>query len=86
LLIFIKAPVAGGVKTRLMPVLAAEQFVVFHRRLVQHCLQAVASLQYCCQELWVGSYHDWWLELASELEQLSPQLTRGLKVPNLDQR
>jgi rSAM/selenodomain-associated transferase 1 len=53
LVVLAKAPVAGAVKTRLIPALGAEGAAALHRKLVRHALQtAVASalgpVELCC--------------------------------------
>ena len=65
LLVFAKAPVAGQVKTRLQPRFTPQQSVAIHRRLVEHCLATVSNLADTSIELWVGSGHPWWAELAA---------------------
>ena len=59
LMIFTKAPVAGEVKTRLLPFLSAEQAAALHRQLVSHCLKKLTcSNSYRC-ELWVSGAYEW---------------------------
>lgn len=64
LLIFAKAPIPGEVKTRLQPHLSPELSADFHRRLVEHCLRVASTVDEVSVELWVGSEHVWWSELA----------------------
>ena len=52
-MLFAKAPVAGAVKTRLIPVLGAESAARLHRRMVVRALQtltaaAVGPVELCC--------------------------------------
>jgi rSAM/selenodomain-associated transferase 1 len=65
LLVFAKAPLAGEVKTRLQPRFTPQQSAAIHRRLVEHCLATVSTLADTVIELWVGSEHPWWAELAA---------------------
>lgn len=51
LLIFCKAPIAGQVKTRLMPALSAEQAAAVHRHLTLMTLQRAFQLPLCAVEL-----------------------------------
>lgn len=60
LIIFAKAPVAGEVKTRLQPLLSAEQAMQVHRLLVEHCITMAQTPALPSIELWVGSPHPWW--------------------------
>jgi rSAM/selenodomain-associated transferase 1 len=64
LIVFAKAPIAGEVKTRLTPFLTAESAAQLHKNLVEHTLVTVTSIENCSVELWVGSDHLWWGELA----------------------
>lgn len=70
LLLFAKAPVAGRVKTRLQPALAAAQSVLLHRLLVEHTLSIVTALRRSAVrlelELWVDQPHPWWQQLQRE--------------------
>lgn len=50
--VFCKAPLAGTVKTRLMPQLSAEQAADVHRRLAQRTLELVCSTHLCPVQLW----------------------------------
>ena len=43
ILIFAKAPIAGQVKTRMLPVLSAEQAAVLHRQLVIDTVATVTA-------------------------------------------
>jgi rSAM/selenodomain-associated transferase 1 len=65
LLVFAKAPLAGEVKTRLQPQFTPQQSAAIHRCLVEHCLATVNTLADTVIELWVGSEHPWWAELAA---------------------
>ncbi|MGR8935717.1 MAG: TIGR04282 family arsenosugar biosynthesis glycosyltransferase [Gammaproteobacteria bacterium] len=51
-LIFCKAPVAGQVKTRLLPALDAEQAAELHRRLSRFTLQRALRDRLCPVQLW----------------------------------
>lgn len=66
ILVFAKAPVAGQVKTRLQPQLTPMQSAVIHRALVTHCLGTVTRCNAATVELWCGSKHQWWDQLATE--------------------
>ena len=50
--VFCKAPLAGTVKTRLMPQLSAEQAADVHRRLALRTLELVCSAPLCPVQLW----------------------------------
>jgi uncharacterized protein len=50
--IFCKAPVAGSVKTRLMPQLTARQAAEAHQLLTQRTLELVGSAHLCPVQLW----------------------------------
>ncbi len=52
LLVFAKAPVAGQVKTRLIPALGAERAARLHAALVEHTLQTCRRAQVPRVELW----------------------------------
>lgn len=52
LLVFAKAPVAGRVKTRLIPVLGADGACALHARLVRHTLATAVQADVCPVELW----------------------------------
>jgi rSAM/selenodomain-associated transferase 1 len=52
LLVFTRAPLAGQVKTRLIPQLGAQGAADFHARLIHHCLQTVTRAGLCPVELW----------------------------------
>lgn len=52
LLIFCKAPIAGQVKTRLMPDLTAEQAAQLHRELSLNTLQRATQPLLCSVQLW----------------------------------
>ncbi|MEW5756016.1 MAG: TIGR04282 family arsenosugar biosynthesis glycosyltransferase [Pseudomonadota bacterium] len=51
-LVFAKAPVAGQVKTRLVPQLGADAAAALHARLVERTLQTVCSAKLAETELW----------------------------------
>ncbi|VAW63868.1 Glycosyltransferase [hydrothermal vent metagenome] len=46
LIVFIKAPVTGQCKTRLIPLLGAEQACAFYKTLVTHCLKQLKGLSH----------------------------------------
>jgi rSAM/selenodomain-associated transferase 1 len=53
IIVFAKAPVAGAVKTRLVPLLGAQGALALHRRLVEHSLRialeaATGPVTLCC--------------------------------------
>lgn len=50
--IFCKAPVAGSVKTRLLPQLTARQAVEVHKQLTLRTLELVCSAHLCPVQLW----------------------------------
>lgn len=50
--VFAKAPIAGLVKTRLMPALGAEGAADLHRALVRHTLTTVANAGFTSVTLW----------------------------------
>lgn len=52
ILVFAKAPVAGEVKTRLLPALGAEGAAMLHRRLTDVALRAACTAAPGCVELW----------------------------------
>lgn len=52
ILIFVKTPLVGGVKTRLIPVLGAEGAAALHRRLVARTLTMTLSAALCPVQCW----------------------------------
>ncbi len=52
LLVFCKAPIAGQVKTRLQPVLSAEQAVAAHKQLTQMTLDLACRQPLCAVQLY----------------------------------
>jgi uncharacterized protein len=67
LLVFTRAPRAGEVKTRLIPLLGAQGAADFHARLVHHCLETVTRAGLCPVELWCApSHHDAFFEACRE--------------------
>lgn len=50
--IFCKAPIAGEVKTRLMPKLSAEQAASVHRHLSENIIKQLKEAQLCPLQLW----------------------------------
>ncbi len=59
ILVFCKAPVAGQVKTRLMPQLSAEQAVDVHIELTERTLSLLNNSYFCPIQLWcsLGTSH-----------------------------
>lgn len=55
LLVFAKAPVAGQVKTRLIPTLSPEQAAQLHSQLVTHTLTTATAENLCPVELWCAN-------------------------------
>lgn len=54
LIVFAKAPIAGQVKTRLIPVLGQEGATALYRRLLSHQLAVIAPLKGVVVELWAA--------------------------------
>ena len=52
IIVFCKAPIAGQVKTRLMPSLSAEQAVEAHKTLTHHVLSSLSKYQLCHIQFW----------------------------------
>jgi len=52
LLVFCKAPIAGQVKTRLMPEMTAQQAADVHRFLTRRLLSCLSAAQLCPIQLW----------------------------------
>ena len=52
ILVFCKAPIAGQVKTRLMPELTAEQAKNVHKELTQGLLSLLFNAHLCPIQLW----------------------------------
>lgn len=52
ILVFAKAPVAGAVKTRLIPALGAETASRLHARLTRHALTTAVTAHACPVQLW----------------------------------
>lgn len=50
--VFCKAPIAGQVKTRLMPVLSAEQAMQVHIELSERTLKLLHDAALCHVQLW----------------------------------
>lgn len=69
---FTKAPVAGEVKTRLMPVLGAEGALRLHCRLTRQTLEMARSSKVSPLQLWVPDNPD---------HPFFGEITRGLDVP-----
>ena len=53
IILFARVPLAGQVKTRLIPALGAQGACLLHERLLQEVLGLVASQQLCHVELWL---------------------------------
>lgn len=68
LLIFAKAPVAGQVKTRLLPVLSAEQAAALHRQLVAHSVATLLASRLAPVVLYVSDDDDFWSTLGDGFE------------------
>lgn len=66
--VFCKAPIAGQVKTRLMPHLSAKQAAQVHRRLSRRTLELVSSSALCPIELWCSPdiLHPFFKELSRQ--------------------
>jgi rSAM/selenodomain-associated transferase 1 len=52
IMVFAKAPVAGAVKTRLIPVLGAQGAAALHAMLAHYCIATAVEAQLCPVELW----------------------------------
>lgn len=52
ILIFAKAPVAGAVKTRLIPALGGQGAARLHERLARHCIAQASAAGLCPVQLW----------------------------------
>ncbi len=52
IMVFSKAPVAGEVKTRLVPAVSFEQAARLHEELTHHCLHMVTGAGLCDVQLW----------------------------------
>lgn len=68
LLIFAKAPVAGQVKTRLLPVLSAEQAAALHRQLVAHTVSTLVASRLAPVVLYASDDHDFWSSFGDGVE------------------
>lgn len=94
LLIFCKAPIAGQVKTRLMPTLTAEQAKDVHIELSQNTFKKVTQQPLCPVQLWctpsidhaffIQAQHDYpltlWLQQGNDLgERMNHALCTALK-------
>lgn len=53
ILLFCRAPLAGKVKTRLIPALGSEAACQLYTRLLRHSLQTVVDAKLCPLEIWV---------------------------------
>jgi rSAM/selenodomain-associated transferase 1 len=76
--VFCKAPVAGKVKTRLMPELTADQAAKVHRQLTYQTLELVTSSKLCPVQLWCTPDidHPFFVEMAATFP-----LTLHLQLP-----
>lgn len=52
IMVFAKAPIAGAVKTRLIPALGADGTAALHAMLTRHCIATAVAAQLCPIELW----------------------------------
>ena len=52
IMVFAKAPIAGEVKTRLIPALGEEAATKLHAQLVRHTLITAAAAKLCPVQLW----------------------------------
>lgn len=52
IMVFAKAPVAGAVKTRLIPVLGAQGAAALQTTLARHCIATAVEARLCPVELW----------------------------------
>lgn len=52
ILVFTKAPVAGEVKTRLIPMLGAQGAARLHEQLARHCITQASAAALCPVQLW----------------------------------
>ncbi len=70
LLVFCKAPVAGQVKTRLMPEMSAQQAVEVHCLLTRQLLSRLNAAQLCPVQLWCSpnSEHPFFQKCADDYE------------------
>jgi len=64
LCVFTKSPVPGQVKTRLLPVLTAEQACDVHKKLLNHCVSQVQHADWQCQLWSTDVQHTYIRELA----------------------
>lgn len=83
--ILCKAPVAGNVKTRLMPQLTARQAAEAHQQLTQRTLELVSSVNLCPIQLWCAPSvdHPYFIRAAGDyalnlLTQPSGDLGQGM--------
>jgi|TARA_B100000315_G_scaffold251426_1_gene286216 hypothetical protein len=68
ILLFCRAPLAGKVKTRLIPTLGSEAAGRLYTRLLRHVLQIVVDARLCALEIWVTPdgkhpFFSEWIEL-----------------------
>ena len=80
-LVFAKAPIPGGVKTRLAPILGAEGAARLYRRMARQCLETAIAAGIGPVELWCAPdpTHPWFASLAARYGlRLVPQRGRDL--------
>lgn len=67
-LIFCKAPIAGQVKTRLIPELTAEKAAELHKRLTRFTIERAQQAQLCPVQLWCApdTQHDFFQQCAEQ--------------------
>lgn len=63
ILLFTKSPILGQVKTRMQPVLSAEQSLQLHCLLLESTLDMLERAQIAPLQLWVSAEHDYWQHL-----------------------
>lgn len=78
IIVFCKAPIAGQVKTRLMPYLTAQQAAEVHIELTQRVLSLLYEAQICSVQLWCSpdTSHPFFIECVHKY-QLSLQVQHG---------
>ncbi len=74
--VFAKAPVAGQVKTRLLPVLSAQQACLVHQHLLEHSLQQVINKRWQTQ-LWSTDIDHPYIEQLAQRYSLERVLQQG---------
>lgn len=68
IMVFAKAPVAGAVKTRLIPALGAEGAAALHALLARLCVATAAGAQLCPVELWCSpdTHHPFFTQCSND--------------------